>query len=259
VNLPGVAKKLGMEIRGSLIAEDDGILCGSDMSSLEDSTKQHYMFQYDPKYVTEMRTPGFDPHLDIAVLAKLLTVEQSDEHKLYESTKGKVGKSYKSIRGKAKTVNFASVYGAGPPKIALTAGMSLKEAKLLHKIYWDRNKSVKQVAEACIVKTIAGKKWLFNPVSRFWYSLRAEKDRFSTLNQGTGVYCFDTYIKYVRRQGIRIALQMHDEILFKTVESNKEVIKWKLNDAIYSVNQEVKLNVPLGISMDFGKNYADCH
>lgn len=252
VNLPGVTKNLGKEIRSSLIAEEDGILCGSDMSSLEDSTKQHYMFNYDPKYVLEMRTPGFDPHLDIAVLAGLLSKQQAEDHKL-----GKA--NYKAVRHKAKTVNFASVYGAGAPKIAITADISLKEAKLLHKIYWERNKAVKQVADACEVKQIGQKKWLKNPVSGFWYSLRAEKDRFSTLNQGTGVYCFDTYIKYVRQKGIKISLQMHDEILFKTYENEKELIKEKLNKSIQEVNEEIKLNIPLAISIDFGKNYADCH
>jgi hypothetical protein len=34
--------------------------------------------------------------------------------------------------------------------------------------------------------------WLYNPVSKFWYSA-IYKDIFSTLNQGTGVYCFDTW------------------------------------------------------------------
>lgn len=259
VNLPGVDKLLGKEIRGSLIAETGGILCGSDMSGLEDTTKQHYMYFYDPKYVTELRTPGFDPHLDIALLAGMLTQAQVDEHKLFEKTKGKEGKSHKPVRHKAKTVNFSAVYGAGPPKIALTLNGPLKEAQKLHKIYWERNKAVKQVAEACEVKQIGAKKWLKNPISGFWYSLRAEKDRFSTLNQGTGVYCFDTYVKYVRKQGIKLSLQMHDEILFKTLEAEKEDIKVKLNHAIKQVNEEVKLNIPLGISIDFGINYADCH
>lgn len=269
VNLPGVNKKLGKEIRGSLIAETGGLLCGSDMSSLEDSTKQHYMFNFDPKYVTEMRTPGFDPHLDIGILANVITKEESDYFKWVESEKKKDEyfsnydkakyNDIKKRRGKSKTVNFASVYGAGAPKIALTAGMSLKEAKLLHKIYWDRNKSVKQVAEACITKSTGNKKWLFNPVSKFWYSLRADKDKFSTLNQGTGVYCFDMYIKQVRSRGVKMSLQMHDEVLFKTTEEEKSNISSILKDSILSVNNQVKLNVPLGISMDFGVSYADCH
>jgi len=259
VNLPGVKKKYGEEVRGVFIANGGMILCGSDMSSLEDSTKQHYIYNFDPQYVTDMRVPGFDPHLDIAVLSGLMTKEQADEHKLYEKTKGKEGVSYKEIRHKAKTTNFSATYGAGPPKIAATANISLKEAKLLHKIYWQRNSAVKKTAESSTVKEINGKKWLFNPVSRFWYSLRAEKDRFSTLNQGTGVYCFDQYIKAVRKRGIKISLQMHDEILFNLKEEDKDRVMDILKESIAEVNETVKLNVQLSISMDFGHSYADCH
>ena len=206
-----------------------------------------------------MRVPGFDPHLDIAVLSGMLTPEQVNEHKLFEATKGEQGTSYKKVRSKAKVVNFSGIYGAGPPKIALTTGMSLDEATLLHKIYWQRNKSVKQIAKDCLVKTVRKQMWLYNPVSSFWYSLRTDKDRFSTLNQGTGVYCFDTHIRNVRKQGIVINLQYHDEIGFSLLKQDKEVTSAKLHKAIELTNQQLCLNVPLGISIDYGDNYAECH
>ena len=172
VNLPKVFKFYGDKIRGSIIAPDeDSILCGSDMSSLEDTTKQHYMYFFDPEYVTQMRVPGFDPHLDIAVLAGMLTPEQVAQHKAKEV-------DYSEIRNKAKIVNFAGVYGAGPPKIALTTGMPLPQAVKLHKTYWERNKAVKLVAKSAITKTLRfegeEQMWLYNPVSKFWYSLRYE-------------------------------------------------------------------------------------
>lgn len=259
-NLPSVDKPYGKEIRGAIIAPDDNhLFCGSDMSSLEDTTKQHYMYFYDPEYVTQMRVPGFDPHLDIAVLAGMLTPEQVDEHKLFETTKGEQGVSHKKIRTKAKIVNFSGIYGAGPPKIALTTGMSLEEATLLHKIYWERNKSVKQIAKDCVIKEVRNQMWLYNPVSGFWYSLRIVKDSFSTLNQGTGVYCFDTHIRNVRNQGIKINLQYHDEIGFSFIKSESEEITNKLNKAIELTNKALNLNVPLGISIDKGKNYAEAH
>ena len=259
-NLPSVDKPYGKEIRGAIIAPDDNhLFCGSDMSSLEDTTKQHYMYFYDPEYVKAMRVPGFDPHLDIAVLSGMLTNEQVADHKLYETTQGKEGTSYKKIRTKAKVVNFSGIYGAGPPKIALTTGMSLEEASLLHKIYWDRNKSVKQVTNDTVFKDVRGQMWLYNPVSGFWYSLRQPKDRFSTLNQGTGVYCFDTHIKNVRKQGIKISLQYHDEIGFGFLKDQEQEVKDKLNKAIELTNKALSLNVPLGISIDIGKNYAEAH
>ena len=90
----------------------------------------------------------------------------------------------KEVRNLAKTVNFSSIYGAGPAKIASTTGMPLDKAYSLHKAYWDLNWSVKQIAKDTRHKIVDGKMWLYNPVSGFYYSLRYEKDIFSTLNQG---------------------------------------------------------------------------
>lgn len=264
VNLPSKFKFYGDKIRGSIIApNEESLLCGSDMSSLEDSTKQHYMYFFDPEYVTQMRTPGFDPHLDIAVLAGMLTDEQSEEHKIYSKTKGSQGIDHSQVRGKSKTVNFAAVYGAGPPKIAQSTGMPLEQAQKLHKTYWERNKAVKQVANSCQTQTTymdgVEQMWLLNPVSNFWYTLRFEKDKFSTLNQGTGVYCFDLWVREVRARGIKIMLQYHDEIAFPLATSEKDSIELMLKEAISSVNSKVRLNVPLGISIDFNTNYAAIH
>jgi len=151
-------------------------------------------------------------------------------------------------------VNFV-----GPPKIALTGGFTLKEAKTLHTTYWYRNRSVKQIAASCEVIVVRGQMWLFNPVSKFYYSLRAEKDKFSTLNQGTGVFCFDTWVRHVRATGIKITMQYHDEIVFQLPLGNREKARTYLLEAIAAANESLKLNVPLAISVDFGASYADIH
>lgn len=258
VNLPKPGKFYGDEVRASIIAPDKAgyMLCGADMSALEDTTKQHYMYKYDPEYVIQMRVPGFDPHLDIALLANLLTLEQVEDHK-----SGK--ENYSKQRSMAKTVNFAGIYGAGAPKIAQSTGMTLAQATQLHKTYWERNKSVKLVAKNAKHKTVKyngqDQMWLYNPVSGFWYSLRTEKDKFSTLNQGTGVFCFDMWVREVRAKGIKISMQYHDEVLFSYHESEEENIKQILEGAIDTVNKKLRLNVPLGVSMLFGSNYKETH
>lgn len=101
--------------------------------------------------------------------------------------------------------------------------------------------------------------WLFNPVSQFWYSLRFDKDRFSTLNQGTGVYAFDSWIRNVRRKGIKICGQFHDEHIAPVLKGNEEAHKGKLLLAIDETNNELQLNVKLGISIDFGHSYSEIH
>lgn len=189
VNLPKPSVPYGKEIRGCLIADNGYILCGADLSGLEDRTKQHYMYKFDPSYVDEMRTKGWDPHLDIAVRAGMM---DAAEAALFKELDGRDNLSAEEIliyaglkerRHKAKTTNYAATYGAGARKIATTAEIPLREGEILHGTYWDRNKAIKQVVEETITTNIREQQWLYNPVSRFWYSLRYEKDKFSTLNQ----------------------------------------------------------------------------
>lgn len=194
VNLPTVPKPYWEYIRGVLIAPDENhILCGSDMSGLEDQTKRHYMWAYDPTYVTEMMSPDFDPHCDIAKLAGMMTQEEEDffreinkRKKNNENITSEEKIRYEDIKGRrlrAKRVNFGGIYGAGAAKLALTGGFSLEEGKVFHRVYWKRNWAVKAITRNCKIKIVGTAKWLFNPVSQFWYSLRDAKDAFSTLNQ----------------------------------------------------------------------------
>lgn len=253
VNLPKPDKAYSEDIRSALICEDDEVLCGSDMSSLEDRTKQHYMMPYDPEYVEEMNTEDFDPHIDIAVLGGLMKKEDGDEYK-----KGN-RPELKKVRDIAKNVNYAGVYGAGPPKIAKTGGISLKEAKALHRTYWERNWSVKAVAAAQYYKEVDGELWLYNPVSGFYYSLRYEKDIFSTLNQSTGVFCFDTWISRVLKRREQITAQFHDEGVWVIPKGREEDMEAILREAIDETNQILGLNRELGIDVKFGKTYAEVH
>lgn len=267
VNLPKVGVYYGEEIRSLIIAPEGFTFCGSDMNSLEDTTKQHYMYFFDPEYVKEMRVPGFDPHIDIALLANLMTKEEVERYKELKKKHDKTEEEevefqrLTDARYLGKRTNFASIYNAGPPKLAQVLDKPLSFTKKLHAAYWKRNKAVKQVTANVITKVVDGNLWLYNPVSTFWYPLRYEKDTFSGLNQSSGVYCFDRYVFHMRRQGIKISLQYHDEIgfIFPDSQYTEEDINRIIATAIEETNKEIKLNVPLGASADFGKDYAQVH
>lgn len=49
------------------------------------------------------------------------------------------------------------------------------------------------------------------------------------------------------------------EICFKLKDNQKEQAREKLLNAIKETNDELKLNVPLGISIDFGTSYSQIH
>lgn len=266
VNLPKVRLYLGKEIRGLLVVpNDDYLICGSDVHSLEDSTKQHYMYFFDPEYVQQMRVPGFDPHVDIAVRANIMTQEEADRYKYLKTVENKSEKEAKEFeeldfkRYNSKTGNFASVYGAGPPKLAKVLDCDMSFAKNFHTAYWERNKAVKQIAENTITKEIGGQLWLYNPISRLWYSLRVMKDIFSVLNQGTGAYVEDRWIYNMRKRGLKMSLQMHDEVAFYLKKEDREETAKIVHESMEAVNKELNLNVPISVSLDFGKRYSEIH
>ena len=75
----------------------------------------------------------------------------------------------------------------------------------------------------------------------------------------TGVYCFDTWVFEVRKKGVKIQLQYHDEIGFSFLKKDIDIVKTSLKESIEAANQKLKLNVPLGISIDIGENYGEAH
>lgn len=257
VNLPGVDKPYGKEIRGCLIARDGYELCGSDKNSLEDMTKRHYMFEFDPEYVIEMSAPGFDPHLDLAKHAGVVTQKQIDQHNIDKAVK-KVS-AIAHIRKPFKVTNYSATYGIGPPKLARTMGVTIAEAKGLLEAFWKRNWAIRRVAEVQKTKTVNDQMWLFNPVSKFWYTLRNERDVFSTLNQGTGVYCFDTWLGFVLKQRPQLTAQFHDEAVWEIKKGHREDMEKIILSALDKTNKKLKLNVTLGVDIQFGQSYANIH
>lgn len=266
VNLPGVKKPYGELIRGCLVASEGKILCGSDMSSLEDLTKRHYMYEYDPEYVKEMSVEGFDPHLNLALFAKALSEEEVETWKWAKKAKEAIEDAVQKVvhkvtiyRKKFKVTNYSATYGVGAPKLAREMQVPVNEAKSLLEAYWKRNWSIRAIADSCRVKRLKGQDWLFNPVSQFWYPLRAEKDRFSTLNQGTGVFCFDTWLEEIRKVRPQLTAQFHDECVLEIKIGAEAKCEKLLRDAMKRVNDKLKLNVKLDCEVQFGHSYGDVH
>ena len=255
VNLPSERKPYGKELRSLFtVRKQNHILCGSDMASLEDRTKQHYMWDYDPEYVKAMTTPGFDPHLDLALSAGAVTQEQVDEYKSGNKTP-----EILQLRHNYKGGNYACTYGAGATTLSRQLGISEVEAGKIHKAYWKRNWALKKIAKDAVVKTVDGQLWLWNPVSQLYYFLKADKDKFSTLNQGTGTYCFDMWLGFIIRKRKQLTAQFHDEVILELQESKQEDITLILKEAIQNVNKTLKLNRDLDCDISFGKDYSQIH
>ena len=255
VNLPSARKPYGLEIRGLLTAKTDNTeLCGSDMCSLEDRVKQHLMWDHDPDYVTEMSTPDFDPHLDLALTAKAVTQQEVEDYK-----SGNKLDRISQLRYNYKGGNYALQYGAGIKTLAKQLGITMKEAKVISEAYWERNWSVKAIADSMVTKEVEGSTWQYNPVSKLWYSLRSDKDKFSTLCQGTGTYLFDAWVGFILKEREQLTANFHDEIILEIKKGNRDKCVKLLENSVQKVNNMLSLNRELRIDIQFGNTYSDIH
>ena len=73
------------------------------------------------------------------------------------------------------------------------------------------------------------------------------------------MFCFDTWVSICRSKGIKSIGQFHDEVIALVKEGEEGAIEKIMHDAAIKLNQKVKLNVPLGTDVQFGKTYADIH
>lgn len=121
------------------------------------------------------------------------------------------------------------------------------------------NWAIRAVAREQVTKEVEGQMWLKNPINGFWYSLRFEKDIFSTLVQGTASYVFDLWVETFRRKRPQLTAQFHDEVVLELREGEEEQVRQLLLEAIKDVNEELKLNRELGVDVDFGKRYSEIH
>lgn len=92
-------------------------------------------------------------------------------------------------RRRAKDVNFAKAFGAGPPKFALMTGMTLDEAKVAMREYDDRLPFVSRLAEFCqkradfkgYIRMIDGFRGRFERWEPRWLDYEKVKQQLSAL------------------------------------------------------------------------------
>lgn len=263
VNLPSSDKPFSDFIRGCLIAGEGNTLLGSDIRSLESCVAHHFMICHDPEYVSSVSEEGYDGHLEAAKVAGLVSEKEIEEYK-----QGKRDPRVVNARQYGKVAQYSCQYGAQPPAIARGAGVSLEVAKRLHEAYWSLNKSILDVvAEQVVITCDKGLMWLVNPLNGFLYSVRSEKDYFSTLVQGTGSFLFDMWSANILRNMKKLwgkstmTAQYHDEIVLvcKDVDRFKERVGKLVVDSLEEVNDKYKLRVKLSCDIQWGYRYSDVH
>lgn len=292
VNLPSSRVVYGEAVRSCLVAREGMLLGGADLSSLENRIKFNLQLPYDREYVLSQMSSDFDPHLEIAQEGGLLKQHEVWFYKIVKESfprenypkdsaldemlnypvdlQKTLVKHISEVRGKGKGTNYSCQYGAGAATVARTAGVPLAVGKALVKAYKKVNWSIEKIAQSQTIKKVSHGTYQLNPFNGMWYHLKTDKDRFSTLVQGTGAYVLDLWLGFqfnlrnkpeygFDESGVKLLASFHDEQVVEFKEVFKDKVEVLMKDSLSKVNERFKLEIPFDCDVQFGHTYADIH
>jgi len=173
----------------------------------------------------------------------------------------------KEMRSAAKAVIFGIVYGISGFGLGESIGLSIKEAKTFIDKYYELYPGVKNYMDNIIheaymegsVRTLYNRKRIIEELNNSNYMVRMTGERIAlnTPIQGTSadiikmamVKIDEEFIK--RNLKSKMLLQIHDELVFDLVESEKLEVELLVQDIMKNI---VTLSVPLEVSCDYGKD-----
>ena len=176
-----------------------------------------------------------------------------------------------AMRRDAKVVNFGIVYGMSDYGLSQSLGCPVYQAKEYITTYFNKFPGVKAYTDRSIefakengyVKTLLNRRRKILEISSSNYLTRKFGERAS-MNmplQGTAsdiiklaMVRVDQEIKK-RNLKSKLILQIHDELIVDTAKDELNIIVNLLKDTMENV---VKLNVPLEVDVNMGKDWFDC-
>jgi DNA polymerase-1 len=174
------------------------------------------------------------------------------------------------MRARAKTINFATIYGQGALALSRQLGITLEEAKAFIKHYFERfsgvrawlDKTVEEARQRGFVETLFGRRRYIPELRDRNFSIRAFGERTATNSPLQGSAADLIKIAMIRihaalkreRLGTRMLLQVHDELVFEMPEPERGAAQALVKREMEGV---ASLAVPLVVSVGAGKNWID--
>ncbi len=250
-NIP-IRTELGAEIRRGFIPEKGYAFVSADYSQIELRVLAH--FSGDPAFVDAFRA-GADIHRQTAAL--IFGVDPADVSR--------------TMRDRAKTVNFAVIYGIGSFSLGRQLGIPNAEAKEFIDRYFERFPGVRSYLDSQVelarrrgyVETLTGRRRYIPEIGSKNFNIRSFGERVSTNApiQGTAADLIKIAMIDIHRalkasdSGARMLLQVHDELLFETplaeIEATLALVRQRMEGAL-------ELRVPLRVETGVGSNWLEC-
>lgn len=249
-NIP-IRYKEGKEIRKAFIPEENSVFLSSDYSQIELRMFAHMSGEQN-------LIDAFKHHLDIHTKTAM---------DIYHVSKDEVTKN---MRRDAKAVNFGIIYGISSFGLAEDLGVDIKTAKKFLDNYLETfpgiknymDKIIKDAYEKGYVKTIMNRKRNIDELYNTNHMIKVQGERMAlnTPVQGSSAdilkkAMIDIYNEFNRLNlKSKMILQVHDELIFNVKNDELEKVK---EIVINFMENAYKLNVPLEVDVEIGKNWYD--
>src|SRR4051794_27800788 len=252
-NIP-IRTEIGRKIRDAFVAEPGYKLLSADYSQIELRLAAHMA---DVPALKEAFRQGVDIHS--------LTAEEL------------FGTVDRDTRNKAKTVNFAILYGISSWGLAGRLGVSKEEGQAIIARYFERFPGIRNYIDETLqfvrangfTRTLFGRKTHFPNIRAGNPSIRggAERAAINAPIQGTSADLIkqamarmDGALADAGLDGVKMLLQVHDELVFEVPDGREEqaaaVIKQVMAGA---AEPAMKLDVPLDVEVGWGAHWGEAH
>lgn len=252
-NIP-IRTEIGRQIRDAFVAGPGNVILAADYSQIELRLAAHMA--------------------DVPELKAAFAAGEDIHARTAQEMFGEVNRD---TRGRAKTVNFAILYGISRWGLATRLGVTPEEAQGTIDLYFQRfpgiqryiHETLASVREKGFSETLFGRKCWFPRIASPNQAERQGSER-AAINapiQGTSA---DIIKRAMARMmpaleaaglgHVRMLLQVHDELVFELPEGDAaaagEVIR---NVMAGAAEPSVKLSVPLGVEIGTGASWGAAH
>ncbi len=257
-NIP-IKTEDGREIRKAFVAEKNKILISADYNQIE------------------MRILA-----DIANVKELKKAFKNNEdiHSLTASQVFNVpiNSVNEELRRKAKAINFGIIYGITQYGLAKQISVSNQEALDFINSYFKKFPEIKEYMNTTIkacrkngyVNNIFGRRIHIRGINDKNFSVRSFQER-AAINAPIQSSAADIIrlamikvndlTKEDKKIEAKILLQIHDELIFETLERNKDYVKKTIKEAMSSISNSDHhiFSIPLEVSVNSGYNWDEAH
>lgn len=249
-NIP-IKGEFGREIRKAFVSEEGFELISADYSQME--LRVAAVISQDKKMIG-----FFDQGKD---------VHRMTASNIFNIPENRVGEKERSL---AKTINFGVLYGMSVVGLAEAAGIQRNEAKKFIGEYFNDFKGIANYVKNSISKarkkgfseTLFGRKRFLPEINSIDFRLRQAAERMAINHpvQGTSadiikMAMVKIYQKSnIENQGLRMILQVHDELLFEAAEEKVREFAEEIKKIMENI---VKFKVPLKVDIKTGDNWGE--